>query len=471
MIISGKKIGIWGYGVVGKSALAFLQPQNCTLSVYDQNELASDARAALTAESVSYYAPHKLANFLENQDIILPSPGIDLRPYTQYQHKFISELDLFKTAWHKPIIGITGTIGKTSITSLLSQILPAAGIPLATGGNIGTGMFDLVKEQAKASYALLELSSFQLELLQQSAPDIAIITNIYPNHIDRHGSMEAYVAAKLRMVTLQNSTQRALLPLSLAPIVRESTVNTAHPERSRRICFFTESEPTASELALLQPQDTIYYHHASKLYKFINKKFTNKQHLACNAIALPALSYPTNLLIIQAVLDMLGVTPATMTTSLTNLHIPEHRLACIAEHNGIRFYNDSKATIPEAMLAAVKKLQASPTILFLGGVSKGVDRTPAIAQLKNLNIKQVVCFGKEAAALHAACVTNHIPATTYSTLEEGFAAAMQNIAQPGDNILFSPAGASFDLFSNYQERGNSFKQLVEEYITRSHTKS
>lgn len=450
MDLKNKKIGIWGYGVVGKSALAFLQDKSCSLSLYDQKELPAALQSDLAQQGITYYRPEDLMQFLESQDMILPSPGIDLRPYAVYQHKCVSELDLFKTAWHKPIIGITGTIGKTSITSLLSQILPAAGIPLATGGNIGTGMFDLIKEQENADYALLELSSFQLELLQHAAPDLAIITNIFPNHIDRHGSMQAYVAAKLRMVLLQTHEQQALIPLSLAPIIQEKS--------SRSLNYFSETEPSESELKLLQPQDTVYYHKNGALYKL-----TNNQHKVCNAVALPEISYPANLLIIQAALDLLGITAETGATSLQDLHIPEHRLACIAEHNGIRFYNDSKATIPEAMLAAVKKLQDAPTILFLGGISKGVDRSPAIAKLKELSVKQVICFGKEAQELLAACQANNIPASAYATLEEGFDAAVHEYAQPGDQILFSPAGASFDLFSNYQERGNSFKKLVDEY--------
>jgi UDP-N-acetylmuramoylalanine--D-glutamate ligase len=473
MNLQHKKIGVWGYGIVGKSALAFLPTITKTISLYDQKELAPELKAALQAQSITCYLPSQLQAFLEEQECIISSPGIDLRPYAAYQHKFISELDLFAITWHKPIIGITGTIGKTSITHLLSQILSAAGVAVATGGNIGTGMLDLLPLQQITDYALLELSSFQLELCKQAAPDIAIITNIYPNHIDRHGSLEAYQAAKLRMISLQTDTQQALLPLSLSQMV--SLI--AHPavpaiasgdgwERSRRVkrnrafAFFSENKPSPAELATIKAIDTVYYQDQDKLYKY-----THNQWMILDPVKLPPLSYPGNLLIIQAVLDMLSIHPQSINRSLANLHVPEHRLTCVAEHNGIRFYNDSKATIPEAMLAAVTKLKDKPTILFLGGISKGVDRTMSIAKLKHLGVKHVLCFGKEAPELFAACAANKINATSYTTLEEAFMSCMQSIAQAGDQLLFSPAGASFDLFSNYETRGATFTRLVKDYLS------
>ncbi len=162
-----------------------------------------------------------LTNFLEYNDYIIASPGIDLRPYQSYEHKFVTEIDLFCQDWQKPLITITGTVGKTSTTHLLSELLKLAGLRVATGGNIGTGMLDLLNEQTSSDCAVLELSSFQLEYAQHCTPDLAIITNIYPNHLDRHGTYDEYTRAKLRSIQLQTPQQKTLIPLSLYETVAD----------------------------------------------------------------------------------------------------------------------------------------------------------------------------------------------------------------------------------------------------------
>ena len=446
-----KKIGIWGYGVVGASARLYLKPFTQQISVFDQKPLCTETKTILEQAQVRIYEPTEVAPFLDEQEYIIVSPGVDLMPYQQYAHKFIAEFDIFCTAWHKPIIAITGTVGKTTITSILSQLLPAAQIPLATGGNIGTGMLDLIAQQEAAACALLELSSFQLDLCNTAAPDLAVITNIYPNHLDRHGSFENYSAAKYKIFSAQKEHQKALVPFELM-----HTLRTQFPHK--QFHYFATEKPTEADLQLLAPTETSYYVDKQTIYRYNNREHQPLAHLSADHI-----SYPSNWLIIYAMLDLLKVDLTIVADALPTLTIPDHRLACIAEHQGIKFYNDSKATVPEAMLAAVKKLDGLPVILFLGGVSKGVDRTATIAKLPR-TIKHVICFGKEAATLAAACAQAHVSATAHATLEEAFAACMHAHAQPGDQLLFSPAGASFDLFSHYQQRGDVFKKLVQEYL-------
>lgn len=445
-----KKIGIWGYGVVGKSAVHYLKPLAQQISVFDQKTIPIEQAAQLQRNTISLYQPTELMQFLEVHDYIIPSPGIDLMPYQKYAHKFVAEFDMFCDAWQKPIIAITGTVGKTSITHILSQLLSVKKT-VATGGNIGTGMLDLLLQQEAANCALLELSSFQLELCATAAPDLAIITNIYPNHIDRHGSFENYCAAKYKLCAQQRSGQQALVPLELLASVR------AHfPHKAFH--FFSATPPTQEQRAQLSAQQTLYYLEQQTICRYRD----GQQHIIAQ-LTEQHISYPQNWLIIYAVLDLLAIPAPTVATALPTLNIPDHRLACIAQHQDISFYNDSKATVPEAMLAAVKKLDGAPIILFLGGVSKGVDRRAALAHLRTMSVKHVICFGKEAEQLQAACAENMISASAHENLATAFAHCMQKIAQSDDQVLFSPAGASFDLFSHYQARGDAFKNLVQTY--------
>jgi len=449
--LQNKKIGIWGYGVVGASARSYLKPFTHDIGIFDHKELPPATRMQLEHDHLRIYAPTELVSFLDDHEYIITSPGIDLHAYQHYADKFVAEFDLFCAAWHKPIIAITGTLGKTTITSLLSQLLQAVRRPVATGGNIGTGMLDLMAQQGFVTAALLELSSFQLELCRQAAPDLAVITNIFPNHLDRHATVERYRAAKYKIFSAQNEHQQALVPLQLMQEIR-----THFP--AKKFHYFSSEKPSHADYALLAEAESLYYLNEQTIHRYAQAR---DYPLA----TLPAInsSYPANWLIIYALLDLLGIDLTLVTQLLPTLTVPDHRLACIAEHHGIRFYNDSKATVPEAMLAAVKKLQGAPIVLFLGGISKGVDRTAAIAELAQCGIKEVICFGKEAAELKACCEHYCLPASAHATLEAAFEHTMQ-LSRSGDQLLFSPAGASFDLFKDYQARGDRFKQLVKEFI-------
>ncbi len=318
-------IGVWGFGTSGQAITRFLLARGYRVNVYDQKPIL----LPLTHEHLRYYAPDKLIPFLQDHQHIVPSPGIDLRPYGEHQTKFISELDVFYSAWQKKIIGITGTIGKTTVTHLLSQLIPAAGLTLATGGNIGIGMLDLVASQDRASAALLELSSFQLEGAHLQAPDLMIITNIYPNHLDRHGSQEAYTAAKLRPLTLQTADQQALVNLACREEVRKIT--------HRPIAWFstTWNEAAAAELA---PGERCFYSTSSGGLGLAERSASSAQidHHIVDPTPSPTNSYPENWLIVRAALSLLNL-PFSLETA-HKISIPEHRLARIATHNGINFY-------------------------------------------------------------------------------------------------------------------------------------
>lgn len=218
-----KKIGIWGFGIVGKSALNYFKKSNIKTTVMNAHELTEEEHALLHEAHSQIILQTEHEKFLREHDMILVSPGIDLRPYKHYHHKFITELDIFAHHNKNKTVAITGTIGKTSITHLLSKIVESHSC-VKTGGNIGTGLLDLLSDHNPHATIILELSSFQLEHIRFFAPDIAIWTNLYQNHLDRHETLENYFNAKYNLITHQNENQKALVNLDLMDQIRKKKI-------------------------------------------------------------------------------------------------------------------------------------------------------------------------------------------------------------------------------------------------------
>jgi UDP-N-acetylmuramoylalanine--D-glutamate ligase len=448
IMYDGKKIGIWGLGVVGRSLIrhfSSLSRGEIQLELLDAKTPNNADAALLQENNIPFFAQSTdLIPFLERNDYIIPSPGIDLRPYKAYEHKWISELDLFAHAYQKRTIAITGSVGKTSSTHILGQLLNNHGLITAVGGNIGTAMLDLINQESDC--ALLEVSSFQLELCKTWAPDLALWTNFYPNHLDRHTNEQGYFDAKYQILAHQKPNQRALLPLTIA-----STILERKPQGS--LAFFCAQPPTEHELTALHNYPLYYIDKGMIVVRTatgITPVIATEQ--------LPAISYQENWLLMVAALHLLAIPMTVIEQSTATLALPEHRLEKLLSINDVDFYNDSKSTTPEATLAAVQQLCSRPLHLFLGGISKGIDRSELIQKLQG-KLYHVYCFGKEAALLHELCTTYHLASSSYATLDTAVQACTKNM-RPGDTVLLSPSGASFDLFENYIHRGNYFKQLV-----------
>jgi UDP-N-acetylmuramoylalanine--D-glutamate ligase len=433
------KIGIWGFGVVGQSVVKYLHHQNYTnLLVYDHKP-ADGLLLGLSFEP-------NLNLFLEKCDHIFVSPGVDTSNYLQYQAKFCSELDLFYANWKKPIIAITGTLGKTTLTTVLTNLLNQAGLKAVAAGNIGLAVCDIL--DLDYELAVLELSSFQLDQMQDLAPDFAIWTNFFPNHLDRHQNLKNYFLAKAKIFGKQNASQITLLPISLVPNLIEYQISFVS-----QLYFFGEhSQLNKTNLDYVQKfAKGVFVLEREQL--FLHDNFGKVMINDLNCLA-GINTYQINLAILLIVFYLKKL----VIPKIVTFEPIAHRVELFWQKNGIDWYNDSKSTVGEATLAAVQKLSGKSLILFLGGVSKGVDRTGLIGALKD-QVKLVICFGAEADFLYQTCLDYQISSAKFINLESAVNYVWQ-IAVPGDCILFSPAGASFDLFANYIERGNAFKALV-----------
>jgi UDP-N-acetylmuramoylalanine--D-glutamate ligase len=431
------RIGIVGFGVVGKSVIKFLNN--------DRLNKTDSLRGRLSV--LSFWDKQRtLDQFLDQNDVVIVSPGIDLRPFKKYEHKFLSELDLFSFASkNKKTIAITGTLGKTTVARLVDSFLDRE---TSCGGNIGRAMLDLLEDVA--GWLVLELSSFQLERNKNFTPDIAILTNFYPNHLDRHGTIDEYFKAKWRLFENQTENQIGFFPFSILSGPYSDLFIKRLKNYKGRSVFVCDGIPSPGELKKTR------FRNIEILYVKDDSCFFEKT-LLCDIKKIPRASFLQNWLFLIGVMHILGEKIDFCVTQQGVIQQDAfHRCEHFLSINGIDFYNDSKATVSQATIAAVNKIlrDGRPVIVVVGGSGKGVDRSALVDFLSQKKlVKKVFCLGHEAAEFDRY--------ERYSSLSDLVHAILQ-VASRGDQVLFSPSGSSFDMFKNYKERGDLFKRAVLE---------
>jgi UDP-N-acetylmuramoylalanine--D-glutamate ligase len=465
------RVAIIGFGVVGRSVLSFLTSElgknfaratdlifwNGRPFTKDDEQIIINAGAqAVTSDCMT------LGEIMAVCDQVIVSPGVNLNRYKQYEHKIICELDIFSRFFDNLTIGITGSLGKTTTTKLLGLLagkilLRDSFKRVAIGGNIGLGMLDLVAQRASTDLAVLELSSFQLEFSKTWAPDIAIWTNCFANHLDRHETMSSYVLAKLNILRHQSKSQVALLSASLLDGEVGQILASQLSNIKSQVYLVGSLEldrVPLQKFSLITVQDG----HVM-VSQVLDGHVTAKKSL-CSVADLPKVTFLDNWLHVLGALYALGGDISELITWLSsNQEIftldNEHRCEFVKTVRGVDFYNDSKATVIQSTEAAVRRLAANgrPIILILGGLGKGVDRSPLLERIPLPAIKKIYCFGKE-------CSVFSPMADCYQTLEQVMA-EISKIMAPGDQVLLSPSGTSYDLYKNYEERGRAFKNLVD----------
>lgn len=478
-------IGIVGFGVVGLAGLRLFtsRPELLKkfLNISSQESILFIIRDKkdLPLEYFQFFSLHgirwvkeadcSLAEFFLQVDHALISPGINLRDVENQRHKFFCELDFFQYGFDGSSIGITGSLGKTTVTKLIYSIFNRfnqerkLSDSVFLGGNVGIGMLDVLNAPHSDSWAVLELSSFQLEYSFKFAPKIGIWTNLYPNHLDRHGSMSEYFESKAHLFMQQSPDSFMILGTQLFDKnIVEYTTKLLHKVASKLIIAGCDS--LSPQIMREIPRDecivwTVENDYLSK-HVFLNRVLISSQAIVFLS-SLPAFTFRDNWAVVFAALDVAGVDIAWLVEDLQTypkkyvLQDSYHRLEFVMRsESGIDFYNDSKSTVKEATLAAVTQLALTydEIHVIIGGLSKGVSRADFGALLSQISqVKNIVAFGAEATNLGAK--------TVVATMEEALSYVFSN-AKAGSAVLFSPGGASFDLFKNYEQRGDNFKELV-----------
>lgn len=477
-------IGIVGFGVVGLAGLKFFikyparinkflglaEDEPVRFVIWDQKEQPVEHAALFAKHGIEWRlgASCSLPSFFAQVDKALVSPGVNLVSAQNYSEQAFCELDLFQHCFSGKTIGITGSLGKTTVTKLIYQLLKRERAKLqgagnvVLGGNVGIGMLDLLDDAVVGAWAVLELSSFQLERSHAFAPTVAVWTNLYPNHLDRHLTIAGYFEAKSLLFKQQSAGAITILGTQLFDEnTYDLTIGLLAQLKSALVV--AGAAPLTQQFIDRVPCKawTAFMVHDGLLGKYgiIDGVIVSVQPLLAVA-DLPACTFGDNWAVIFAALDAAGRDCAWLVQDLLEhpeLYNPDdqhHRLEFVRRAMEIDFYNDSKSTVKESTLAAARQLARTykRVHVIVGGLGKGVDRSDFVPMLKLVPaVTTIVAFGKEAPALGAEL--------TVCSLEDALRKIMA-IVLPGDAVLFSPGGASFDLFKNYEHRGNCFKELV-----------
>ena len=437
------RIAVMGYGVTGRAAVRYCLSRGAVVMVSDaknEQELKREYGNYFDQHGISYEGGGHTTRFLSKADAIIISPGISLleevvAELMEQDIPLWGEMQVVAPELNKTIIAVTGTNGKSTVTELIGHLLTNAGLKVFTGGNLGTPLFDYLLDPYEVDLFVLELSSFQLESSGEFAPDIALLTNISPDHLDWHGGMDAYVRAKARIFANQHASDVAILNGD-DTICRE-----LEPQISAGVLTFGKSDDNH---ALIGDGSVTVKREANvELFDLSSSRLADGVGTQNSAAA------------ILAVLQV-GLTPEQIREGLSSFEIKPHRMQTIIELDGVTFINDSKATNTGAVEAALNGLSGGVT-LIAGGKDKGED----YSMLKNAvseKVDHLILIG-ESTAVMAKDFKGCCPISCCDSIEDAVRRA-HHMAKPGGTVLLSPACASFDMFDSYIHRGESFAEAV-----------
>jgi UDP-N-acetylmuramoylalanine--D-glutamate ligase len=449
--LDAKHVLVIGLARTGLATALFCAARGAQVTAIDEKceESLATAAAQLRRAGVRLFFGAHPGEALALQDLVIPSPGVPVSHLLLLSARAAgvpvwSEIELAWRFLRGRLVAITGSNGKTTTAALTAHILRTAGMPVLLGGNIGMPLISLVDSSSDSSITVAEISSFQLEWISAFRPDIAVLLNITPDHLDRHGSLETYARAKARIFENQRERDAAVL---------------------------NADDPAVTPLAPARPR--VFWF--SRQTRVADGAFTLNGHIAFRArgeeetllsrqdIRLRGAHNLENVLASAAAARLAGATPSDIARGVRTFAAVEHRLEFVAEIGGVKFYNDSKATNVEATLKAIEAFD-EPLLVILGGKDKGSAYTPLREPLAR-SARRVLVIGAAAEKI-ARELGESVPVEHAGTLDRAVRAAWAH-AQPGDVILLAPACASFDQFENFEHRGRVFKELVAELARRA----
>ncbi len=452
MDFKGRRAVVVGIGISNLPLIRYLVAKGAEVTACDRKreeelgERAEELRrlGVRLATGEGYLAP------LAEHDLIFLTPGIpkhlpEIAAARERGATILGEIGVVMERCRAPIIGITGSAGKTTTTTLIGEILKAAGREVHVGGNIGTPLIERADSIPPEAIAVLELSSFQLQLTGGRSPQIGVLTNITPNHLDVHASMEEYVEAKKNIFRFQRPGDTVILNHG------DELVRSFAAEAPGRVVFFSRhGDPGTETCAFIRGDEAIW--------RYRGQEFPT---LRVEEIKLLGLHNQENLLAAMAAAYLTGASLQAVRSVLTTFTGVEHRLEPIGEIGGARWYNDSKATSPAEAAAALQTLSA-PIVLIAGGSDKGVPFDP-MAPLVAEKVKALVLTGPTAPKIAEAAQKAGYDRAIHHAADMAEAVRLAHeAAGPGDAVVLSPGCASFDAYRNFEERGRHFKSLVAE---------
>ncbi len=442
--LRGKRVLVVGLARTGVATALFCAARGAHVTATDarpENEIG-DVLAPLRSAGVKLELGGHRENTFLAQDLIVPSPGVPAdAPLLQAARAkgvtIWSEVELAYRFLSGRLIGITGSNGKTTTTSLIEHILRNAGLPTILAGNIGTPLIARVEQTSNDTITVVELSSFQLELIEVFRPNISVFLNLTADHLDRHHTMEAYGRAKARIFENQTESDSAVLNA-------DDPATTPLAPAKPQVYWFSRKQRVAQ--GAFVRENEIFFRHDGEEEVVLNLR----------DIPLAGAHNVENVLAAVAATRLAGAESAAIARGVRSFAGVEHRLEFVAEIAGVRYYNDSKATNVDATL---KALEAFPgrILIILGGKDKGSDYTLLQKPLRERAILALL-IGAAAEKIEKQ-ITGSVAIERAGTIERAVEIA-SHAARPGDVILLAPACASFDQFQNFEHRGRVFKDLV-----------
>ncbi|HVF55819.1 MAG TPA: UDP-N-acetylmuramoyl-L-alanine--D-glutamate ligase [Pyrinomonadaceae bacterium] len=454
MEVDGKKVLVIGAGRSGAAAARFLAARGAVVALNDQKALVDWSNDALSLKSegvIGLLAGEVPSWLLDQIELVVLSPGvpskaIPVRYAERAGAEVIGEVELAWRYLRGRIVGITGTNGKTTTTTLIGELLKDSGLPVQVGGNIGTPLISLVEESREDGWTVAELSSYQLETIKEFHPSVAVVLNLMPDHMDRYESLTDYGAAKHRIFRNQQPGDVAILNAD-----DEIVASWAQGLRAHTVLFSVERE-LEEGLFLRDGRE------------FVSRTPDGERVLLTrDEMQLKGLHNAQNVLAALAAGLACGASPDSMRETIRRFSPVEHRLERVAEIEGVTFYNDSKATNVDAAVKALEAFSDEPgrVVLILGGRGKNAPYAP-LAPLLRAKARALVVLGEDADRIEAE-LGDCAPVVRAGNLQVAVRRARE-AARAGDIVLLAPACASFDMFESFEHRGRVFKEAVKEMM-------
>lgn len=432
---------IVGLGKTGLSCVRYLSKQGLNIAVID-SRLEPPELTSFNDEFIlvpAYLGEIKKEVLLAAEQVVL-SPGISLQEENIKQAiangiPVIGDVELFCQQANAPIIAISGSNGKSTVTTLVAEMTHNAGLKTCVGGNLGTPVLDLLNEATPDVY-VLELSSFQLETTFSLNAHASAVLNVSPDHMDRYASLEDYANAKNKIYSGQG----------VMVVNKDDAIVNAMTDASRKSISFSLDKPQDNNFGLIKESDDVFLCHGKEKIINQNELLIKGEHNMANALAAMALA------------DSINVPKQAMIETLKTFKGLEHRCQLVKTINNVHWYNDSKATNVGACVASIKGLcETGKIILIAGGDSKGADLS-GLKPIVKQYVKNVLLLGVDAKKIKEV-IGSDVSCEFVSDMDEAVVKASQ-CAESGDQVLLAPACASLDMYKNYQERGGVFVSAV-----------
>ena len=433
--LKDKKVAILGFGQEGKSTYQFIRKySDMHLTILDKNDCTNDELLKNDSQVEVIY--NNYLKELSRFDVIIKSPGVILKDIdiSSFKDKITSQLELILEFFHQNIIGVTGTKGKSTTSTLIYQMFKDQGYDTFLLGNIGTPIFEYLDQFTPDSLLVIEMSALQLEFVNYS-PHVGIVLNLFEEHLDHAGTVEHYYQNKLNIAKFQTNDDWFIYALD-----NDNLRNNVAKYQSKPI---TVSLNMDTDVYI--KDDNVYYH-SQDLYNINSKRKLIGQHNL------------ENIMFALTVGKLYQLDQEKMKQTIANFTPLAHRIEYVGKYHNIHYYDDAIATIPNATINALEALKDVDT-LIIGGMNRGINYQDLIDYLKKCPVRNVICM-PETGYMIAKQIENDKNVFCCDTLEEAVAIS-KKITKPDTICLLSPAAASYNRFKNYIEKGNKYQELVK----------